>query len=467
MEIDKLLPATTKRVGIHLHGEGNRDTKKFFGVATQFIESSIVADPKGEDLNRLEKWLNSDPYSQKRGKLDTYLDLSLAAYSASEKESGVSEAHFGVPGHDMENVIHTVTEILRMIDSAQVNLGNYAKWELLISGLNENLGRLVEGDDFTHEVTGFLFARDVIKRLEPSPNQATEEERLIAKRVLHCIYDHGGKNSGNPITDLIRQSNRLQEVEPRFLRRSIEYDVAQVDQDIISPIDPQRQSSLSYLLAENPEIIPTTIDWGEFYLRNLFPFMSEANKDNANIFKQLMEENQKVADDRKANSVVMLAILAGGEDLELFKQVFAPELELVKHDRLHWTKRRIPEQIFREGLKKYHEFVQTPPEFPGLEGMSNKQQITAILQAMSSYLPNDLLEKIYTKYDGLEENEQKRVVDALHHTLSLHYEELDKELEMLAKQIKSDNPYVAKVAGFAKNYLDSKIRLDHNPKKIL
>lgn len=43
-----------------------------------------------------------------------------------------------------------------MIDTTGSDLGEYAKWELLISGLNENLGRLIE-DSNPHvaKVAGF------------------------------------------------------------------------------------------------------------------------------------------------------------------------------------------------------------------------------------------------------------------------------------------------------------------------
>lgn len=458
---ENLLTTTTGRVERQLHGsEGKRDSKKFLRRIEPYIERSIVADLEGKKLIGLEKWLSNDPNDLKKDKLNRYLDISLGIYSASEQESNMSEVHFGVPGHDMENVIHTTTEILRMIDMAGFDLGDYTKWELLMCGLNENLGRLIEGDDYTHQTTGFLLARDVLKKLEQTPNMAAEEEKLIAKRVMGSIYDHGGKNSGDPATDLVRQSNRLQQVQPRFLRRSIEYDVAQVDQDILSPIDPERRTKLPHLTAENPDKTLTSMDWGEFFVRNLFPFMSEDNENNADIFKKIMSKNQEVADMRRANSVTMLVILAGGKDSELFQQVFAPELGLVKNEDLHWTKRRIPEEIFQQGLEKYREFVQNPPQFPGLEGMDDKEQIAMILKAMSSYLPDDLLGKINAKYDELDKDEQVRVINVLHHSLFLHYEELDKELEMLGRQVEGDNPHVAKVARFAKNYLTSKSRLD-------
>lgn len=449
-------------VGGQLHGDkGARDVRKFLKRVKPYIESSIFIDPKGEALSGLGKWLLDDPDGLKKNKLNRYLDLSLEIYSASEQESGISEAHFGLPGHDMENVIHPTTEVLRMIDTAGPNLGDYTKWELLISGLNENLGRLIEGDDYTHQTTGFLLARAAIRTLEADPDKATEEEKLIARRVMGSIYGHGDKNSGDPISDLIKQSNRLQLVEPRFFRRSLEYDVGQVDQGIISPIDPERQISLSHTTDEKPDKIPTSMDWGEFYLRNLFPFISDANKDNPDIYKRIMNKNQFIASIRRANSVTMLVILAGGEDTELFKQVFAPELKLIRPEETpHWTKQRIPEEIFQEGLKKYREFVQNPPQFPGLKGIDDKRQIAAMLQVMSSYLPKDLLEKIYKKYDKLGENEQRNVVYALRHSLYLHYEELDKELEMLGRQVEDSNPHVAKVAKFAKNYLGSKKRLD-------
>ncbi|KKS83708.1 MAG: hypothetical protein UV59_C0033G0006 [Candidatus Gottesmanbacteria bacterium GW2011_GWA1_43_11] len=464
-KVENLLAATTGEVKRQLHGsEGERKPDEFLRRVRPYIERGITADPKGIELNRLEKWLLNDPDGLKNDKLNRYLELSLGIYNASEQESGISEIHFGVPGHDMENVIHTTTEILRMIDSAGSDLGDYTKWELLICGLNENLGRLIEGDDYTHRATGFLLARSFVKKLEVGPydmvTKVTEEERLIARRVMGRIYDHGGQNSGDPVSDLVRQSNTVQQVEPRLLRRSIEYDVAQVGLDILSPIDPERQTSLAHAIAEKPDKTPTLMDWVEFFARNLYPFMSEANENNENIFKTVMRENQDMVDVRRANSVAVLVILAGGEDTELFQQVFAPELELIEPNQAHWTKKRFPEQVFQEGLKKYREFVQNHPNFPGLEGMDDKKQIAAILEVMSSYLPEDLLGKIYKKYDGLDEDEQKRLVDALRHSLYLHYEELDKELEMLGRQVKSDNPHVAKVAGFAKDYLDSKNRLD-------
>ncbi len=461
-KVENLLAATEEKVGKQLHGsEGQRDPREFLRRVEPYIERSIVADPKGVELNRLEKWLSDDPNDSKKAKLGKYLDLSLEIYIAAEQESRISEIHFGVPGHDKENVVHDTTDVLRMIDSAGSDLGDYATWELLTSGLNVNLGRLIEGDDFTHDITGVLLARAAIKELEPARGMlSSDEEKIIAKRVLGNVHEHGSDNSGDPVSDMIRQSNRIQEVEPRFLRRSIEYDVAQVDQGIISPIDPERRTSLSHLTAEKPEKTPTSMDWGEFFVRNLYPFISEANEDNPDVFKAVMSENQTVADVRRANSVAMLIILAGGENTALFKQVFAPELGLINPDEAHWTKKRIHEQIFQAGLEKYREFVQNPPNFPGLEGMDNKKQIATILEAMSSYLPEDLLEKIYKKFDGLDEGEQKRTVDALRHALYLHYEELDKELEMLERQIEDDNPHVAKVARFAKNYLDSKNRLD-------
>lgn len=462
LKTESLLAAATEKVGRQLHGrKGTRDPRAFLTRAEPYIERSIAADPEGQELSRLENWLSNDPDGLKKAKLDRYLDISLGIYRASEQESSISEIHFGVPGHDMENVIHTTTEVLRMIDSAGSGLGDYTKWELLISGLNENLGRLIEGDDFTHDATGFLLAREAVKTLEAGlDGRATEEERLIARRVMGSIYGHGDNNSGDPISDLVRQSNRFQMVEPRFLRRSLEYDVAQVGNDIISPMDPQRQTNMSHVYAENSDKIATSMDWGEFYLRNLYPFISEANQDNPAIFKRLMNENQDLADARRAGSVTMLVILAGGEDTELFKQVFAPELGLVKNEDAHWTKKRIPEEIFQQGLEKYRKFSQNPPRFPGLEGKNDKDQIATILEAMSSYLPVDLLEKIYKKYDTLNEDDQRRIDLALRHSLYLHYEELDKEGEMLERQVRDGNPNVAKVARFAKNYLDSKNRLD-------
>lgn len=270
--------------------------------------------------------------------------------------------------------------------------------------------------------------------------------------MLGSIYGHGGKNAGDPLTDLVRQSNRLQMCEPRFLRRSLEYDVAQVGQDIYSPIDEKRQTDISITFKPGA----TSMDWGEFYVRNLFPFIAEVSHDNPEFFKEVMSKNQAEADVRRANSTAMLIILSGGDNAELFKQVFAPELGLIKTEEADRTKRKIPEQIFQLGLRKYREFIQNPPQFPGLEGLDDRQQIAEILRVTSSFLPDDLFRKIYEKYDELREDEKLRLIDALHFSLMLHNSELEKEIELTGRLSGSDNPHVAKMARFANEYLTSK-----------
>lgn len=153
--IQELLLKTSKRVQMSLHGPvGKRDQRRFLDRANLIIKKNLPApDFTGEQIAHLEGWLKNDPEGTKNALLTTYLDYSLHAYRVSDQQSELTQAHFGVPGHDMENVVHTVTSVLKMIESSDGKLGNYATWELLVSGLNENLGRLTEGDDYTHQAT--------------------------------------------------------------------------------------------------------------------------------------------------------------------------------------------------------------------------------------------------------------------------------------------------------------------------
>ena len=82
-KVENLLAATTGEVKRQLHGsEGERKPDEFLRRVRPYIERGITADPKGIELNRLEKWLLNDPDGLKNDKLNRYLELSLGIYNA-------------------------------------------------------------------------------------------------------------------------------------------------------------------------------------------------------------------------------------------------------------------------------------------------------------------------------------------------------------------------------------------------
>lgn len=461
---ERLLGQTSSRVEKFLH-RGDAGTSEVAKRAAAVIESNpLTPDLNGVRISRLEKWLSSGDVAKKINLLTRYLATSIQVYKTSEKEIELSQAHFGVPGHDIENVVHATVAALRMVDQGDQDLGDYAKWEILTSSVNENLGRLMEGDDFTHQVTGLLLARQAIRDFESEGlNYSFSDQKsakLVAARVMGSIYNHGGKNSGDPIADLVRQSNRQQMCSPFYLRRSLEYDVAQVDQAISSPFDKVRRTNISHTVATNLDSKrePTSLDWGEFYLRNLFPSTTEANTKNPKVYKEIMAENQKIADNRRSNAVTYLLIMSSGESTKLGKQIFAPELDLVTET--HWSKKKLPDEIFNKGLEHYKAFVENVPNFLGLKGRTNRESVKTMLAAMSSFLPDDLMDKVYAKYDKLSKPKQKRLVLALKFELQQYYVELDHELAMLKRLVNSGNQHIAMTAKFALEYLEKKKRLD-------
>ena len=135
----------------------------------------------------------------------------------------------------MENMVHTVTDVLGMIDGEEGGLSEYETWELLVSGVNENLGRLIEGNNKTHQVTGILLAKSIIGLLEKDGDRKKAPETdIIVGRVMRSIYTHGEPNSGDVLGDLVKQSNRFQQVEPRALRRSLQYGLCHLGLGLIS-----------------------------------------------------------------------------------------------------------------------------------------------------------------------------------------------------------------------------------------
>ena len=465
VEIGQLLNQATDKVAQQVHGsEGEKGAKRYLHLANLFIGQgfdrlNVTPDSEGKTLEGLEKWYADDSDGKKKKLLTDVLNIALNIFPEAEK-NGATEPHLlGTVGHDSENASNMAGAALEMIDGSEGKIGSYASWELLTCALVENLGRLYEGDDFTHQTTGFLLAKEIIKQIDTSGLEESPELQQIYKRVMSRIYGHGTVNAGDPNLDLVAQINRLQNAGGQeWLMRILPYDVGSVGQDIFTSIDDVRQVDMSHTFAKDASgrVAPTVMDWGEFLVRNLFDFSTEANKDNPDYYREVMMTNQERANKRRADGVAILTILAGGEGTSLYKQVFATDLEL--SEPRHWSKKKINVAIFQEGMKKYREFKAMPPEFPGLEGLTPQKQIEAILRVGNSVLPESVFQKIIQHVVTDEGEEQ--LADALRFALNIHYQDLDIEVVRLGRQVKSSDPSVARVAEFRRARLEGKVRLD-------
>ncbi|KKQ74299.1 MAG: hypothetical protein US96_C0035G0003 [Candidatus Woesebacteria bacterium GW2011_GWB1_38_5b] len=206
-------------------------------------------------------------------------------------------------------------------------------------------------------------------------------------------------------------------------------------------------------------VVETSImDWAEFMTRNLYPSEAKPNSQNPEVYQRIMARNAEEVSKRRVNNVVLLTLLSGGEETELFGQTFAPELGFTGDT--HWSKKRIPDEIFQEGLDKYRDFISNPSGFPELQGLSNTDKVLRFLEVTSSFVPENVKTQITQRIGSMPEADQAKVVEALTFSLALHCEEMDRELALLNKHSQNSNSYIANVAKFAKDYLEAKPRLD-------
>ncbi len=365
-------------------------------------------DFSGETLDSLNRW--ADQEAEKGNFLHRILASSLEVIELYDKNM-LGQAEDAWAGHDQEMTFHYNAQALRMVGRKSEMAGKYAVWELLTAVTLHNVGRFLGHSDKIHAQSGALLLAKISGDLFGKP--ASEEERQAYLRVVYHVKTHTQKNNGDPIGDLVKACDRLQQVGVQHPLRSLAYDVGVNRDPLLPEITDDKRGKVAYVRGSS------LVEWTEFLARNLYPFFdSEVNGQNPSVFQEIMRENQAIANYRRAFSVAALMIACDykpGEPAEnqtpLAQQTFAPELGIISSN-IHWSKRSLPDDIRNMATRIFREYEEeyAPRGLDETFTRQNfKETVQLLLSASGSYVASDAVENIRTRFEELDLQERTRL----------------------------------------------------------
>lgn len=403
-----------------------------------------MPDVRGEQLEGLGRWAGSD---------NRYLCLQRILELAIGSVQAYDVGKFGpvkVAGHDMENNAHVCYQVLRMVHGREEKLGAYVVWELAVAAVVHNWGRWLGHGDDIHQKTGALLVAELTEQLY---RPRSGEEQLCFARVVNHVLEHSGKNTGDPVGDLVRASDRFQQVAPLGPFRYLLNDVGRTDVPILPPLAAELRGRVPLAVAES-----SWLAWVEFMARNLFSFRDpEANGQNPTVYVEIMDENQREANRRRALSVAALMVVTGyrhdksvEEQPPLAQQVFAPELHLAPADA-HWSKRKLPDELMAAAVQALGAYPSLQPKAEPAFG-----EVVDALRATHSYVDEAELGGVQRRFAEMDRSGQLAFLRGLRFCRAAYGDELDRERRLTREAAESADATVRALAGYVASYLAKK-----------
>jgi hypothetical protein len=418
--------------------------------------SKDVKDPSGESLKELNSWYEIPENNKLANKI---LQSSINVVHAFEHGK---LGEIKVAGHDMENTIHVCSEVLRMTHNNR--LSPYETWEFALSSVLHNWGRWLGYDDKIHQATGAYLISKMAKDLFLKEKPSTLESTIIS-RLINNILDHSKNNNGDPIGDLIKNCDRMQQIVPVGPFREILYDVGKDDNPIFPPINEKYMSVVpAYIGMDSSGLSTSWLNWVEFMSRNLYPFFNDkTNFQNPKQFQEIMQQNQYESDKRKTQSITLLMILSGyitGEKLEkqppLARQIFAPELGIATSDA-HWSKKQIQKNIFQQAEKEYKSFL-LAQNYKHVDQLlisnSGNSIIRLFLEATNSYVDPKIWNTINSRLDEVSLDDQKKLLLGLSFCFDKYRNLIHKEYERAITAKSNSNSDIQPIGQLVSSFIE-------------
>ncbi|MFA4941249.1 MAG: hypothetical protein WC582_01450 [Patescibacteria group bacterium] len=357
-------------------------------------------------------------------------------------------------GHDKTHISYDLFEYLDLSEE----LKNSEKYMVLFGSLLHDFGRYPElllkersgAMDFDKAkqiqlhaaLSGYLaalFARRFKVEGEDDPDiiQASE---AFNRRVIGSVLLHGGKNEErDPVAHHIQSIDRLAGIlgTREFVRNIINDGVQRG-----APVYPDERLSYDETFplfnnlpakefgsADDPQKSWTNIlHYLEMPMRNMFPLSTE--------------RGMKRSKEMKRESGIILTLLSGGKNSELFRQIFAPELN--ERKAYKFPKTRLPEDIWEQINKGLSE-----EEISAMEQYDNLD-INALVDKMLEQQAPDISSDDKTKVRNLlldvSPEHIKDVFEAVKYTVARRDLNKKEEREFLLKKKESEDPLVSEIA---------------------
>lgn len=262
------------------------------------------------------------------------------------KEAAIIESS-QYPGHDFGHTVDNLNSALRIIEElkeAGVPVKEREVFEIAVACLIHDAGRYSEQvlrklDD--RKAAIFLLPAFILREFEKKFGNLPEE---FSSRILFDIFSGSQKTTGHLTADIVHQSDREQLIGTPTIGRGLAFDVYLCGRGLEIPQN--EELSVKLPIPDSPEDKFWLVEY-EFYMRNLYPPTSPKSE---KVYAQIKKENA---------IILMLALEGMGKKTN--KQVFGPELGLVKPEGegIHWSKKPIPAEIFEKAKEGESFFYQS------------------------------------------------------------------------------------------------------------
>ncbi len=359
-------------------------------------------------------------------------------------------------GHDRIHISYDLFEYLNLIKGA--DLKESEKNMVLFGSLLHDLGRYPEllfkersgAMDFSKTkriqfhaaLSGYIgasFAKKFKAEDENDPD-IVQASKTFNRRVIGAVLLHGGKNEErDPVAHHVQSIDRLAGIlGTREFVRNIVTDGVQRG----AAVYPDERLSFDKTFPlfnnlpvkefrdkDNPKESWTNIvHYLEMPMRNMYPLSTELGMNRAKIMKR--------------ESGIILTLLSGGKDSELYKQIFAPEL--TEGQNYSFPKTKLPEDVWdqiRQGLNAEEKSAMN--QYQGLDtaALTDKmldQQVPDIPQA-------DRL-KVHNLLADIPEKHHQDVCEAVKYVVARRELNKSSERTFLLETRESEDPLIKDIA---------------------
>lgn len=248
------------------------------------------------------------------------------------------EASRRVPGHGLDHIVDALASDVRIL--ANESRKPWEEFEILTATLVHDIETEFEGvtDLSSSQAASLLilsFSRTLLRQ-KPALNSFPP---VMVERILYDITSGSKPKTEHWTTDVVHQCDREQLIGPPTIARGLAYDVVEGGRQIPIPENVEFKTRLP--IPKKPDDKYWLLQY-EFYMRNLYPPVSQ---DGKQVWQALKVDN----------ATLLLLATEGKENLR--RQIFAPEMAEVDDTNLHWSKRKLPEEILPLAQKQAQEFL--------------------------------------------------------------------------------------------------------------
>lgn len=348
----------------------------------------------------------------------------LASALLSEALGGFSKLQVArSPGHDLSHIVDNLASAVRIL--ATERRKTYEVLEVFLGVTTHDFNRTFEkilekpsqkeGNLSPDEAASLLIIAFSKAILRGKPQLKSFPSAMI-DRVIFDISTGSEPKTPYWTANIVHQCDREQLIGPATIARGLAFDVVESGRQIPIPLLNDLKTKLP--LPERPDDKYWLVQY-EFFMRNLYP---PASEDDGQVWRELKVDN----------AAILLLATEGKENVR--RQVFAPELEEVDETTLHWTKKKLPEEILPLAQKTARESLdyinQTNPYDPEIDLVAKAVKMLEV-EGVSS--PKDFKARIKDFIDACDEVEKRNLYYVLSFTEKRRGEDREKMIKLSEK----------------------------------